>query len=134
MSLHQSEYDLGEFPVLIGRVLFPRFTSIALKSGSKRKNALTNHCGKRGLTPFASATKSASEAIFVQSGAKRETRNLCTVINPGVRTRSRLPILHAVEDEIITELMTSNGNYSMYEHEILCPLKIIEDEIVGVRS
>ena len=99
MSLHRSEYGL----------LFPRFTSIALKSGSKRKNALTNHCGKRGLTPFASATKSASEAIFVQSGAKR---NLCTVINPGARTRSRLPILHAVEDGIITELMTSNGNYS----------------------
>jgi len=55
-----------------------------------------------------------------------------TVVNLRARIRSGLPILRAVEERRYYGVDDpSNGNYSMLEHEILCPWEIIEDEIVG---
>jgi hypothetical protein len=131
MSLHRSEYDFGEFPVLIGRVLFPRFTSIALKSGSKRKNALTNTVAKDTLRIRRRNQPPRRHLFRVELRGRQGSR---PVISPGARIGSGLPILHAVEGMRyygVDDLY--NGNYSMYEHEILCPWEI-KDEIVGTWS
>ena len=71
--------------------------------------------------------------ICLEDGTKRNEDSR-TVVSMGARIRSRLPILYAVEGMRyygVDDLY--NGNYSVYEHEILCPWEITKDEIVELR-